>query len=220
MTRVSGDRNKRSILSDVEFEKLIAQARVNDCSFLSIRNPAILCTLRIFGKRREEIASLKYPDVWVDSEKINFNFILLKKHRARAPEVVRSVLLKDPLVPYILTYKKHLDSVEPDPLVFWPQVYSVFGHDYVVNYKKGIGGRTIYNVVRGAGDKTGIAVWPHLFRETAGGEEAREDPTLYGIRKVMNRLNVTERTAWAYMDRHVLSVVKPRYKQEEKNQNE
>ena len=63
-------------------------------------------------------------------------------------------------------------------------------------------------MVRDAGDAAGVKVWPHLFRETAGGEEARlAGDSLKGINNVMDRIDVTERTAWRYMNRYVKSII-------------
>jgi len=204
MTRVIGDRKKRSILSDREFHKLLAQARVNAFDFLGYRNPAILCTLRISGKRREEIAALKYSDVWRDDNYLFFNFILLKKHQNKVPEIVKKTRIDGPLSKPIIAYKEYLDEkLEQRPLYFWPRVNCAFGLYYSIDFENGISGRTVYDVVRDSGDKAGVNVWPHLFRETVGGNVVKNDPTLAGIAKVKSRLDIHERTAWNYMDRYV-----------------
>ena len=118
--------------------------------------------------------------------------------------------LKDPLVYPILDYKNYIDETYPDSKEFWLHVRPVFGN-YVIYPDKGIQGRQVYNVVRDAGDLAGVDVWPHLFRETAGAEEIRKDPSTFGLRKVMNRIDVTERTAWHYAERYVLSVIDREY---------
>lgn len=235
MTNVDKDRKNRSILTESEFDLLRAQARVNEFIFLAHRNEALLCSLRLFGKRRSEFGSsllkrkVKIPntdpqeyeiiktenqgllrsDVWVDENFINFNFKLLKKHKLKPPETVRRVSVKDPLAQPILNYIEYLDSLEKPVTYFFPTARNTFGN-YSIQYDKCLHNRNIYDVVRGLGDAAGVVVWPHLFRETAGGEEIMDDPSAYGVAKVMNRLNITERTAWAYMERHVMSVVKSR----------
>ena len=62
--------------------------------------------------------------------------------------------------------------------------------------------------IRDSGNACGVIVWPHLFRETVGADEVMKDASVYGVAKVMTRLNIHERTAWAYMERHVMSIVK------------
>ncbi|MHA1973253.1 MAG: site-specific integrase [Candidatus Hodarchaeales archaeon] len=216
MTRVLGDRKKRSILSDKEFNKMLTSSRVHNFEFLSYRNPAILCTLRISGKRREEIAALKYNDLWMDDDYIYFNFILLKKHEEKPPEKVKRTRIDGPLSAPILDYVKYVEKhFEDTPVFLWPSVRNYFGHTYYVELDKGITGRTVYDVVRDAGDSCGVNVWPHLFRETVGGNVVKRDPSLMGIAKVKNRLDITERTAWHYMDRYVRNEMTQDYDEEE-----
>ncbi len=215
MTNVDEDRGKRPILNAVEFDLLLSQARVNDCDFLALRNPAILCLIRITGKRRAEIAALKKNDVWVDESYIYFNFGLLKKHKDKVPNKVRGIKLSDPFSYPILNYINYVNENYPESDNFWLGVWPVFGN-YVIRPDIGLTGKQIYNIIRECGDLTDVAVWPHLFRETAGGETIKADPTVYGVRKVMDRIDVTERTAWAYMNRYVTSVINRPIEKEEK----
>lgn len=224
MTRVNEDRKVRPILSDSEFNLLLAQARVFPFNFLALRNSAILCMIRITGKRREEIAALTRRDVFLQKDRLGINFKLLKKsHRKKLPDgtikparppvpKVRYIPFKDPLISSILEYKKYIDENYSESKEFWLHVRPVFGQ-YIVYPNKGIQGRQIYNVVRKTGDAAKVIVWPHLFRETAGAEEIIQDPTPIGMRRVMDRIDVTERTAWNYVDRYVTSVIN-REKQE------
>jgi len=210
MTNVDEDRKIRPVLNDDEFNLMLAQARGNAFSFLALRNPAILCTIMITGKRRTEVASLMRRDVYIDKPNLAMNFILLKKHKVNPPQIVRYIPLKDPLSKPILEYKNYVDEHYPDSPEFWIGTRYVFGSPVIYPYK-GISGRQVYNVVRDAGDSAGVKVWPHLFRETAGAEEIRRDPSQYGVQKVMNRIDVTERTAWSYMQRHILTVIERDY---------
>ena len=210
MTNVDLDRKARDILDDSEFSLILAQAKKNECEFLGYRNPAILCMLRITGKRREEIAALENRDVWVNRGLLQMNFMLLKKHREKPPQTVKRVSIEDPLTHDILEYLYYVKELEKNPVYFWPSVRNVFGN-YVVEFDKGITGRTVYDVVRGSADSAGVVAWPHLFRETAGAEEVIKDPSLYGVYKVADRINVTERTAWNYMRRHAMNVIKRDY---------
>lgn len=215
MTNVDKDRQVRDVISDGEFDLLLAQARVNDSDFLTLRNPAILCTARLTGKRREEIAALTRRDVFITNDNLlAMNFILLKKHEEKPPHIIRKIPLDDPLTEPIIQYKEHVDREYPDSNEFWLSVKSIFGN-YRVYPNSGLSGRQIYNVIRDTGDSASIDVWPHLFRETAGAEEITQDPTQYGVAKVMNRIDVTERTAWAYMQRHILTVIKRNYQKKE-----
>lgn len=221
VTNVDENRDRKDVLSDEEFDLMLAQARGNDDEFLSCRNPAILCMLRLTGKRREEVARLAFNDVWVEGDYLHINFVLLKKHRKKKlpdgtievlppPERVRAIPLDDPLTEPILDYMKCLKKQKKTPKSFWPRVRPHFGHN-VVHLDKGISGRAVYNVVRKTADAVGVVAWPHLFRETAGAEEVKQDPSLYGVYKVANRIDVTEQTAWNYMRRHAMNVIRRDY---------
>ena len=212
MTNVDEDRDRKDVLSDEEFNLMLTQARGNDDEFLAHRDPAILCMLRLTGKRREEVAGLAFNDVWIEGDYIHINFVLLKKHQDKPPERVRSIPLDDPLTKPILDYMKYLKRKYKEmPKSFWPRVRPHFGHN-VVYLDKGISGRAVYNVVRKYADAAGVVAWPHLFRETAGAEEVKQDPSLYGVYKVANRIDVTEQTAWNYMRRHAMNVIRREYK--------
>ena len=122
---------------------------------------------------------------------------------------MRRVPIDDPLAQPILAYIEYLDHLDNSVEYFFPSAKNVFGN-YLIQGDKCLPSRCVYDVVRDLGDASGVVVWPHLFRETAGGEEIIEDPSQYGVFKVTNRLDVTERTAWAYMQRHISSVVRSR----------
>ena len=225
MTNVDDDRKVRPVLSDPEFKLILSAAMATPFHFLAIRNTSILCMVRITGKRREEIASLTRRDIFVEGSNLAMNFKLLKKRHRKTlsdgtiipaglpPQIIRYVSLKDPLVYPILDYKNYIDTNYPKSTEFWLHVRPVFGN-YVIYPDKGIQGRQVYNVVRNAGDLAGVDVWPHLFRETAGAEEIRKDPTPMGMRKVMNRIDVTERTAWNYVARYVDTMIEREYEKE------
>lgn len=240
MTRIDPSRKNRSVLSTQEFNLLRAEARGHPFEFLALRNEALLCALRLFGKRRAEFGSsvlrkkTAIPDtdpteytivktenpgmlrsaVWVDETYLNFSFKLLKKHKSKIPETVKSVSKQDPLAKPILDYIKYLDALNQPVKYFLPSAKNQFGH-YVIKHEKGLPDRCVYDVVRTLGDACGVKVWPHLFRETVGADEVRKDPSVYGLSKVMRRLNIHERTAWAYIERHVTSVVKSEESQKE-----
>jgi len=213
MTNVNPLRKNRSVLNDHEFNLLRSKARANEYDFLALRNEAILCMLRLFGKRRAEFGSsnvspgLLRTDVWVDEAFINFNFKLLKKHKSRIPDALKRVSVLDPLAIPILNYINYIDLLGSKVTYFLPSAKNVFGN-YRISHDKCLPSRCVYDVVRDIGDSCEIVVWPHLFRETVGADEAMKDPSIYGLAKVMNRLNISERTAWSYVERHVLSVVK------------
>jgi len=213
MTNVDEDRKNRSVLSDREFNLLRAEARVNPFDFLALRNEALLCALRLFGKRRAEFGYSKVSpgllrtDVWVDDYYINFNFKVLKKHKSKLPEYLKRVSVEDPLAYPILNYINYLDALEEEVTYFLPSAKNVFGN-YIISYDKCLPDRCVYDVVRTLGNACGVIVWPHLFRETVGADEVEKDPSVYGVAKVMTRLNIHERTAWAYMERHVMNIVK------------
>lgn len=209
MTRVDKNRKTRDIISDEEFFTLLDYSSSHEFYYLALRNSAILCTIRLTGKRREEIAGLKNRDVYITNDKkhLCMNFALLKKHKDKPPEIVKRIPVTDPLVVPIINYMQYIHTRYPNSEEFWFTVRTFFGKAYGVDPDSGISGRQIYNIVRDAGDATEIIVWPHLFRETVGAEEIKNDPTQYGVAKVMQRIDVTERTAWNYMQRYILSII-------------
>jgi len=220
MTNVDEDRKNRSVLTDAEFNLMRAEARVNEFDFLGYRNEAILCALRLFGKRRAEYGysdvspGLLRKDVWVDEHYINFNFKVLKKHKSTLPEIVKRVSIEDLLAYPILSYINYLDNLELEVDYFFPSAKNVFGN-YIISHSKCLPSRCVYDVVRNIGNACGIIVWPHLFRETVGADEAMKDSTIYGLAKIMNRLNIHERTAFTYIERHVMSIVKSQQNEEQ-----
>jgi site-specific recombinase XerD len=207
MTNVDPDRDKarQDVIQAAEFEAMLKAAAQYPYEFLSFRNPAILCVFRLSGKRRGELDQLPRANVWRRDKFLRIRFKLLKKRRAA--EVVKSIPINDPYLKPVLEYTGYLTHYFPNATYYFPVCRAPFGN-YSVDQFTGLKERAIYNVVREAADKAGVVAWPHLFRETAGAEEVIKDPSLYGVYKVMNRLNITERAAWAYMARHALNVIK------------
>jgi hypothetical protein len=97
----------------------------------------------------------------------------------------------------------YLKTREPSVKFLFPSARNVFGH-YVILPNKHLNGRHIFNIVRGLTTNC----WPHLFRETAGSEIVKNDPTLIGIFKVMQRLDLEDyRTGFNYLKRYAGDVI-------------
>jgi len=84
MTRVRGSelRTKRqTVVSDSEFLEAMNRAgRIKDV-FLRLRALAVLCLLRLTGKRRGEVAILPLNNFKVEGSFLNVTFILAKKRK-------------------------------------------------------------------------------------------------------------------------------------------
>lgn len=114
-------------------------------------------------------------------------------------ESLKSMFLTDPLAQHIVNYMKFLDSLKHKIEFFFPATRDVFG-TISIRLNKGIKGRQIYNLVHSLNSE----LWPHLFRETVGAEIVKADPTLIGMFKVLNRLDLENlETARRYVKRFV-----------------
>jgi len=84
MTRVRGSqaRTKRNtVISEEEFQQLLDKADKIKDEFFRLRGKALLCLLRLTGKRRNEIAKLELTDFQIEGNFLNVRFVLEKKKR-------------------------------------------------------------------------------------------------------------------------------------------
>lgn len=209
MTNVRGSKareNRQTVISDREFEEAMNKAeRIKD-EFFRLRALALLCLLRLTGKRREEVAMLSLDSFKVESGFLNITFILLKKRRGHVlqRQATKTIPLTDPLTKPILDYLEYLNSLEPKPQYFLPRVKSVFGYNVIISDAH-LTGRQVFNIVRSL-SKT---IWPHLFRETVGSDVIKSDPSIIGAFKVMRRLDLEDfRTGFNYLRRYAGDVIR------------
>jgi integrase len=240
MTNVRGDKQRterKTVVSDSEFQEMLKAAETIQDKYMKLRAKAVLCVLRLVGKRRGEVASISLDDVKVENNFLHITFVLEKKRKrfkicpacqtknmakasfcskcgfnlenvtkqrkGRPTTSTKSIPLSDSLTGPIIEYMDYLKSREPDVKFLFPSGRNVFGH-YVILPNKHLAGRHIFNIVR----ETSQSVWCHLFRETVGSEIVKNDPTLIGIFKVMQRLDLEDyRTGFNYLKRYAGDVI-------------
>lgn len=214
MTFVRGSKlrtERQTVITETEFEEALYQASQIEDEFLRLRASAVLCLLRLTGKRRAEIAILPVGNLKVEKGFLKATFILEKKRKGHGllKQSVKSIPLTEPLTEHILTYLEYLNKREPKALFFVPRVKAVFGHN-VIMADAHISGRQVFNIVRNLSE----SIWPHLFRETVGSDVIKKDPTIIGAFKVMRRLDLEDyRTGFSYLKRFAADVIR---KEEEK----
>jgi integrase len=240
VTNVRGDKQRterKTVVTDLEFQEMLKTAETMQDKYMRLRAKAVLCILRLTGKRRGEVAALEFNDVKVENNFLHISFVLEKKRKrfkicpacetrnmskalfcakcgfnlenvakqrkGRPTTSTKSIPLSDPLTGPIIEYMDYLKTREPSVKFLFPSARNVFGH-YVILPNKHLNGRHIFNIVRGLTTNC----WPHLFRETAGSEIVKNDPTLIGIFKVMQRLDLEDyRTGFNYLKRYAGDVI-------------
>jgi len=72
---------RKTTITDEEFQELLMKADSIQNEFFRLRAKALLCLLRLTGKRRSELAKLELNDFKVEEDKLIIHFTLLKKKR-------------------------------------------------------------------------------------------------------------------------------------------
>jgi len=197
--------NRKTVITNHEFQQLLNRANQIQDEFLRKRALALLCVLRLTGKRREEVARLELEDVKVEDAYLNLRFTLEKKRKGTilTRQATKKVPLTDPLTKLILDYLEHLNNLKPKPKYFFPRVKSVFGYP-VIQADAHISGRQIFNIIRSLSDK----VWCHLFRETVASDIIKQDNSIIAAFKVMRRLDLEDyRTGFRYLKRFAEDII-------------
>jgi len=197
---------RENIVTRLEFQQLLTRAAEIEDEFFRLRASALLCVLRLTGKRRGEAATLKVSDVRVEGQFLKITFTLLKKRKETVltKRATKSIPLTDPYTKPVLAYLEYLDTLKPKPEYFLPRVKSIFGVGRIIQMDAHISGRQVFNIVRGLTE----SVWPHLFRETAACDEIEKDPSIIGAFRVMNRLDLEDyRTGFNYLRRFAEHII-------------
>jgi len=174
--------------------------------FFSLRTRAILCIFYLTGKRRSEVCRLELNDIEASGGVLNIAFTLSKKRRESVltKRAIKTIPLTDPLTHPITEYLYYLKAMNPPPRYLLPACKPVFGSGYVIDGETHIGGRQLLNLVRQVSEDA----WPHLFRETAGAEIVKHDPTIVGVFKVKQRLDHENlQTSMRYLARYANDVI-------------
>lgn len=89
---------RENIVTRSEFQQLLDRAAEIEDEFFSLRASALLCVLRLTGKRRGEIATLKVSDVRVEGQFLKITFTLLKKRKETVltKRVTKSIRAREP----------------------------------------------------------------------------------------------------------------------------
>jgi len=201
--------NRRKVITDEEFEEALYNAEQISNEFLRLRACAVLCLLRLTGKRRGEIAILPLESFKIERGFLNITFILEKKRKGKILQKLstKSIPLTHPLVKPIIRYLEYLKRIKAK--FFLPQAKSVFG-TITINTEKHISGRQVFNIVR----KCSETIWPHLFRETVASDIIKQDDSIISAFKVQRRLDLEDfRTGFRYLKRFATDVI---MKEEEK----
>ena len=196
---------RQKVITEEEFEEALYKAEQIQNEFLRLRACAVLCLLRLSGKRRGEIAVLPLENFKVEKGFLNITFILEKKRKGHVLQKLstKSVSLTHPLVRPILQYLEYLNNMKPKPKYFLPQAKSVFGYIVIIPDKH-ISGRQVFNIVRECSE----TFWPHLFRETVASDIIREDDSIIAAFKVQRRLDLEDfRTGFRYLKRFATDII-------------
>lgn len=217
MTFIRGSdarKNRQTVISDAEFAAMLEKANQLPDEFQRLRARALLSVLRLTGKRRSEVASLALSSFAIEltgspatgQGLLHITFSLSKKRRASVitRTSTKSIPLSDPLTTEIIAYLKHLLHLSPKPRYFLPRLQPAFGINHMI-HDEHISGRQVFNIVRDLDS----AVWPHLFRETVASDVVKQDPSLIGVFKVQQRLDLSRfETGFAYVRRYAGDVIR------------
>jgi site-specific recombinase XerD len=209
MTNVRGSKlreDRQTVITEKEFGEAMKKAGEIENKFFRLRALALLCLLRLTGKRREEVAMLPLDNLKVESGLLNVTFTLLKKRRGKVLQrtATKTIPLTDPLTKPILEYLEYLRSVQPRPQFFLPSAKSVFGENYILADKH-LTGRQVFNIVRNLSD----SMWPHLFRETVASDIIKQDSSIISAFRVQRRLDLEDmRTGFNYLRRFSTDIIK------------
>jgi len=223
MTYVRGlaaRKERKTVVSEEEFKEMLAKADRLKPEFFALRAKALLCILRLTGKRRGEVAQLQLDDFKVEGGFLNITFRLEKKKRGfklcpncgvknvKEAKFCRQCGFDLSNAP-VQRRGKQAESVKAVPLSD-PYVKPILDYissleklepkpKYVFPTVKSLFGSDliIYPNQHLTGRQIfnivrGLSdlVWPHLFRETVASDIVKQDPTLIGAFKVQRRLDL------------------------------
>ena len=208
MTRVRGSKGRverKTVIGDREFRQILEGAAEIEKPFFRLRLKALLCVLRLSGKRRGEVAVLERDDFKVKGDLLYITFTVLKKRKKKVlpTRSSKAIPLSDPLTKPVLEWLRYLEKLDPKPKHFLPRVRSVFGLNYI-EANQHISGRHVFTLVRSCSD----LIWPHLFRETVASDVIQKDPSIIGAFKVQERLDLKDiETGFAYLRRFAVDII-------------
>lgn len=198
-------KSRKEVISDAEVEEMKSIILTWDL-YECLRGLAILALFDATGKRREEVSSLEVGDVVVKDPNLSVTFTVVKKRRDQllSKRREKQVPLESWNAKSVLNYLNWMRENQPKCKYLFPSRRAVFGHSFSYSLDKHLSGRQVLRIVKMMSPR----IWCHLFRETAGAEVVREDSSIFGVFKVMMRLDLEkESTAWNYMRRYAIDVI-------------
>jgi hypothetical protein len=229
--------NRKTVISSDEFSETLETAELIENEFFKLRTLAVLCLLRLTGKRREEIAKVQLDLVKVEGGFLTVTFELEKKKRRKkiCPDCGK---INSKASLFCKNCGLNIIEIEPrsnkkpdlsrkaiplsDPLTKPIMEYV----DYLRNRTGGPHflfprGKSVFGGYFLIQDRhlTGRqifnivrsisdSIWPHLFRETVGSDVIKGDPTIIGAFKVMNRLDLENyETGFHYLKRYASDII-------------
>lgn len=153
MTNVRGlekRTNRKTVISDAEFQEMLRKAQQTEDDFLRLRSTALLCLLRLTGKRRSEMALVETEGVKVEAGLLKATFTLLKKKKKSVllKQSTKEIPITDDLTKPIIEYLTVLQGMNPTPRYFFPRTKRLWGRSYVIDGANHISGKTVFNLVR------------------------------------------------------------------------
>jgi integrase len=240
LTRVRNSQervSRKTVISADEFELILKNANLIKHEFFRLRALAILCLLRLTGKRREEIARVQFDFVEIENNFLNITFELEKKKR-RKKLCANCGVVNSKASLFCKKCGSNISDIEaksnkkPDlstksiPLTDPLAEHILKYFDNLRNQMKEPkflfpSGRMVFGNYFLIQDQhlTGrqifnivrsvsASIWPHLFRETVGSDVIKADPTIIGAFKVMNRLDLENyETGFHYLKRYASDII-------------
>jgi len=96
---VASRTERKTVVGDYEFQQLLKEAAKIKVEIYRLRALALLCVLRLTGKRRSEIAMLECDSFKIEKGMLDITFTLLKKRKGTVltKQSTKSIPVSDPL---------------------------------------------------------------------------------------------------------------------------
>lgn len=198
----------RDIYGDDDFKSMRERAKVQRGEEFRLRALALIGLFRT-GKRRSEVARLKVSDLSIEQDFLVVVFHISKTRKAQASDIStrreKALPLSSIYAQDIRAYWDFIKTNYPDCVYLFPSSRNIFT-TRIINKDAHLSGRQLLFIIKTL-TPTG---WCHLFRETAGGEIARQEGnSITAIYKIKSRLDLKQpETAFHYINRYARDVIK------------
>jgi ribosomal protein L40E len=205
--------------------------------FFRLRAKAVLCLLRLTGKRREEIAKVQFDFVKIEYGFLSVTFELEKKKRRKkicaecgavnskassfckkCGSNISEIETRSNKKPDLSTKSIPLTDPLAQPIskyvnylrnrVLEPKFLFPSGKSVFGNYFLIQDRHLTGRQIFNIVRNISETIWPHLFRETVGADVIKADSTIIGAFKVMNRLDLENyETGFHYLKRYASDII-------------